>query len=293
LDFDKNMSAYIAKADKALERALDIKARPDGCPPQLWDAMRYSVFAGGKRIRPVLFLAAKDAANGKSDDDWRFAAALEMIHAYSLIHDDLPAMDDDDYRRGKPSNHKVYGEAVAILAGDALLNMAYEIMADGGGNTGGNTAAMSEIAAAAGLRGMIGGQTADILSENKETDKDTLLYIHAHKTAALIKAALTAGALFAGADARFTDVMREAGTKLGMAFQIKDDFLDVSAGLETTGKPRGSDARKGKATYVTVFGMERALRDYKELSYGAICLFKSVGAIFLEEMAKKLFERKN
>jgi geranylgeranyl diphosphate synthase type II len=295
------MSEYAASVNAALDAIISGGGERTG---ELTEAMRYSVFAGGKRVRPALFLAAVDAAKpaatetAASEAAVRFAAAIELIHVYSLIHDDLPAMDDDDFRRGRPSNHKAFGEAMAILAGDALLNLAYEVMAAevkagfSDGSSERKAAAALEIAGAAGRFGMIGGQAADILSENRPTDKDDLLYIHANKTAALIRASLTAGAIFAGAGDEFIAVTREAGFKFGVAFQIKDDLLDLTAEGEAAGKTVGSDARKGKVTYITVFGKEKAVRDCEELSLEAGGLFKSVGAFFLERMTERALERK-
>ncbi len=290
MDIQKEIAQYKAKIDGALKAMMAAEY-----PEVLYDAMGYSLLAEGKRVRPILLLAACRAAGGDENVAMPFACAMEMIHTYSLIHDDLPAMDNDDLRRGRPTSHKVYGEALAILAGDGLLNMAYETMANAclqypGTHT---VAAMAEIAGSAGARGMIGGQVADVISEHKKISEDTLLYIHGNKTAALIKAALKAGALLGlgGADASMVMRMEAAGVRLGMAFQIQDDILDVTSTTETLGKPVGSDDENGKNTYVRLFGLERAKRDYSMLSEAAFSMFDMIGDPFLMAYAAVLFNR--
>ncbi|MCL2463408.1 MAG: polyprenyl synthetase family protein [Defluviitaleaceae bacterium] len=261
------MDSPIEKINAALERFM-----PVSYPEVLWEAMRYSLFAGGKRLRPRILLAVCEELGGDADAAMPFACGLEMIHTYSLIHDDLPAMDDDDLRRGMPSCHVKYGEAQAILAGDGLLNRAFEVMAGACADLAGTplcgnaAAAMRDIGAASGAFGMVGGQVVDIISENIAVDEHTLLYIHAHKTAALICAAFTAGARLAGAGGDVIESLRGAGMKLGLAFQIRDDILDMTETSEKLGKPAGSDEKSGKNTYVSVFGMERA-RDELERQY--------------------------
>ena len=235
--------------------------------PLLQEAMSYSVFAGGKRLRPMLLLAACESASGTYNHAaLDFACALEMIHTYSLIHDDLPAIDNDDFRRGEPANHKKFGEAMAILAGDALLNRAFETM------TRicvlkpepANLEAMLTIASAAGDNGMISGQVNDIHFQNKEVDGDTLFNIHIQKTGALFAAAFYAGATIGGGDQRYVQNMLQIGSKLGMVFQILDDILDVTSTLEELGKSTQSD--KLKNTYVSVHGLSTAKEDYKRIS---------------------------
>ena len=256
----------------------------DNCQESsLKEAMCYSLFAGGKRLRPMLLLAACEAVSGSyKQNALDFACALEMIHSYSLIHDDLPAMDDDDFRRGKPSNHKQFGEAMAILAGDALLNRAFETMAlvcaeassegqeEGARSNTRNIEAMLAIIAASGDNGMIAGQVKDIYFQNKELDADTLFNIHSQKAGALFAAAFEAGAILGGASLINVQAMKQTGAKLGWAFQIRDDLLDVTATKEELGKPANSDSRNQKNTYVTVHGLEKAKTDYARISAEAL-----------------------
>ena len=232
--------------------------------------MRYSLLAPGKRIRPLLALAAAEAIAGAIDDDMRLAcAAIELVHCYSLIHDDLPAMDDDDYRRGRLTNHKVFGEAIAILAGDALLTYAFQLIAQNATLAGVDAPVVCEVVAAvaeaAGTLGMVGGQVVDIESEGKTITAEQLEYIHVHKTAALLRASLTAGARLGGADAAALAAVADAGRNLGLAFQIVDDILDVEGSLETLGKTAGSDERKQKVTYPTLHGIEASRREARRL----------------------------
>jgi len=251
--------------DAALERFLPGE---DIQPPTVHRAMRYSVLAGGKRLRPILVIAGAEAVGAPPATVMPTACALEMIHTYSLIHDDLPAMDDDDYRRGRLTNHKVFGDAVAILAGDALLTLAFKLVAD-------NAALVSDprvvcdvvaaIAEASGTFGMVGGQVVDIESEGKAITPETLEYIHRHKTAALLRGSLWVGARLGGADAAALAAIDDAGQSLGLAFQIVDDILDVEGSLEALGKTAGSDARKQKATYPAVHGLEVSRREARRL----------------------------
>jgi geranylgeranyl diphosphate synthase type II len=251
--------------DAALERFLPGE---DVQPPTVHRAMRYSVQAGGKRLRPILVIAGAEAVGAPPATVMPTACALEMIHTYSLIHDDLPAMDDDDYRRGRLTNHKVFGDAVAILAGDALLTLAFKLVAD-------NAALVSDprvvcdvvaaIAEASGTFGMVGGQVVDIESEGKAITPETLEYIHRHKTAALLRGSLWVGARLGGADAAALAAIDDAGQRLGLAFQIVDDILDVEGSLEALGKTAGSDARKQKATYPALHGLEVSRREARRL----------------------------
>ena len=231
----------------------------------LREAMFYSVFAGGKRLRPMLLLGACEAVCGKyTDAALDFACALEMIHTYSLIHDDLPAMDNDDFRRGKPTSHKQFGEAMAILAGDALLTRAFETMTNMCLKSPESIYAMHAIVSAAGDNGMIAGQVADMHFMHKNADGGTLFSIHKAKTGALFAAAFEAGALLGGeSDAKN---MREVGVKLGWAFQILDDLLDETATSAQLGKPTGSDQKNQKNTYVSVHGLAKAQEDYRRIS---------------------------
>jgi len=241
--------------------------------PSLHEAMSYSHSAGGKRLRPMLLLGACEAAAGQySPEALDFACALEMIHTYSLIHDDLPAMDDDDFRRGKPTSHKKFGEAMAILAGDAFLNRAYETMAQVCANTPDpqNLQAMLVIAAAAGDNGMIAGQVRDMHFQHKKLTGDALFNMYSRKTGALFAAAFEAGALLGGGSASYAQDMKQTGAKLGWAFQILDDLFDVTATQEVLGKPVHSDSRNQKNTYVSVHGLEAAQEDYAKISAGAL-----------------------
>ena len=263
------LQAYLrerrALVDAALERALPGEKTP---PVTVHRAMRYSVMAGGKRLRPILVIAGAEAVGGTAAMVLPTACALELIHTYSLIHDDLPAMDDDDYRRGRLANHKVFGDAIAILAGDALLTLAFRLIADNGDLVRDPRVirdVVAEVADAAGTVGMVGGQVVDIESEGKAISAETLEYIHRHKTAALIRASLRVGARLAGGDAAAVAAISEAGGDLGLAFQIVDDILDVEGSLEELGKTAGSDERKRKATYPAVHGLEASRRQAKML----------------------------
>ena len=251
--------------DQALERFLPEASE---LPASLHGAMRYSVFAGGKRVRPVLMLAACETVGGALEEALPAACAMEMIHTYSLIHDDLPAMDDDDFRRGNPTNHKVYGEATAILAGDALLTEAFILLSRGeeGGDPAARLRVIGEIAHASGSRGMVGGQVVDMESEGKgEIDLATLSYIHTHKTGALIRASVRAGAILGGASAQGLDALTRYGDAIGLAFQIADDILDVEGTTEELGKDAGSDQARGKATYPALVGLEASKARAHEL----------------------------
>ena len=265
-----DLEAYLQErrqlVDSALERFLPSEDTP---PPSVHRAMRYSVLAGGKRLRPILVIAGAELVGASPSSVMPTACALEMIHTYSLIHDDLPAMDDDDYRRGRLTNHKVFGDAIAILAGDALLTLAFQLVAQNAALTGMDAKvvcdAVAEIAEAAGTAGMVGGQVVDIESEGKTITAEALEYIHIHKTAALLRASLSAGARLGGADAAALGAIGEAGQNLGLAFQIVDDILDVEGSLETLGKTAGSDERKQKVTYPALHGIEASRREARRL----------------------------
>ncbi len=280
-DFGKDIRRYLEamrrRVDEALERWLPA-AREE--PPRVHEAMRYSVFAGGKRVRPILSLAAAEAAGGGAEEALPAAAALEMIHTYSLIHDDLPAMDDDDFRRGRPTCHKVYGEAMAILAGDALLTCAFRVLADPAAMPGvpseRRVQVVCEVAEAAGSRGMVGGQVVDILSEHREIDLETLRYLHTHKTGALIRASVRVGAILGGATGAALDALTMYGERVGLAFQVVDDILDLEGATEELGKPAKSDLKKQKATYPALMGIEASRREAARLiaeAKGALAAF--------------------
>ncbi len=247
--------------DEALEQHLPGVSEP---PKEIHEAVRYSVFAGGKRLRPILVLAAAEAAGGQIEQALAAAAAVEMIHTYSLIHDDLPAMDDDDFRRGRPTCHKVYGEAMAILAGDALLTQAFILLsaeiAPVDKNPEARLRVIQEIAMAAGSKGMVGGQVVDMLHEDREIDLSTLQYLHAHKTGALIRGCLRMGGILASAGPEQLDALTGYGERIGLAFQIVDDILDLEGSLEALGKSAGSDLRKKKATFPALLGIEESRR---------------------------------
>ncbi|MBQ2679303.1 MAG: polyprenyl synthetase family protein [Firmicutes bacterium] len=255
MEFLEKLKEYIDITDKGLDRYLP---KEDVYPEILHKAMRYSVFAGGKRIRPVMLLASCEAFGGNVDRAVPFACAMEMIHTYSLIHDDLPAMDNDDYRRGRLTNHKVYGEAMAILAGDGLLSWAFELMAKESVKNPLGVRAMAEIAEGAGINGMVRGQVSDVINENKEIDEDTLKFVHNNKTGAMIKASFAAGAVLGGAGEEDVNKLIAVGENIGLGFQIQDDILDVTGTFETLGKPINSDEKNHKTTFVSVYGLERS-----------------------------------
>jgi len=262
--FDFN--AYLVTQKAAVEAALDGSLGPER-PESLREAMRYSLLAGGKRLRPILCLAACALAGGDPALAMPTAVALEMIHTMSLIHDDLPAMDDDDLRRGRPTNHKVYGEAVAILAGDALLTRAFEMVSlrSPGVPADRLLKVVAELSLVAGAPGLVGGQVVDLESEGKEVDLETLEYIHLHKTGALLKACVITGALIAGADETQIESLRTYARGIGLAFQIVDDILDVTASSEVLGKTAGKDLIADKTTYPKLLGLEESRARAKAL----------------------------
>lgn len=264
----------------------------------LFRAMRYSLFAGGKRIRPSLLLEFCDLCGGDQEAVLPFACAVEMIHTYSLIHDDLPCMDDDEIRRGKPSNHVVFGEAQALLAGDGLLTMAFETMLspDSISAVGADRAAKAAwiLAKAAGAYGMVGGQVIDLASEGKRISADTLIRMDECKTGALIRAAAEMGCVLAGAGERDIRAANRYAKSIGLAFQIMDDILDVEGETSALGKPVGSDQENGKSTYVSVLGMERAQQIVRELTESAESALSGFGerAEYLRNLAVHLSKRK-
>ena len=252
------------RTKQAEEIVLSFLPKAEGFPKKIIEAMNYSMTAGGKRIRPILLAAAYEMFGGQGETAWPFMAAIEMVHTHSLIHDDLPALDNDLYRRGKKTTHAVYGEALGILCGDALLNYAYETALSSLENpehAGRKARALGILARRSGIRGMLGGQGVEVENEKSGSRKisgQELDYIYLHKTSALLEAPLEIGAVLAGAGERETAVMRQIGRKTGLAFQIRDDILDVTSSLEELGKPVFSDEKNQKTTYVTLYGEERA-----------------------------------
>jgi geranylgeranyl diphosphate synthase, type II len=285
-----DIKRYLQEKKEIVDSALEkyFPNRPDSAgegvfPTSLHKAIRYSLFAGGKRIRPILSMAAFEAVGGKGDGILPFACALEMIHTYSLIHDDLPGLDNDDYRRGKPTCHKVFGEAIGILAGDGLLTEAFKLMTsqsvqgpslrDGGWVLD----VIHEVAQAAGIFGMVGGQVLDIESEGKEVDLPTLQYIHTHKTGALILVSVRVGAKLGGANEETLKAFTLYGERIGLAFQIADDILNVEGKAALLGKKTGSDLSRGKATYPSLLGVEDSKRRARELVEFAVDAIHSFG----------------
>jgi geranylgeranyl diphosphate synthase type II len=286
LDLARYMEEKRARVDVALGRYLPSETER---PTRLHEAMRYSLFCGGKRIRPILCLASAEAV-GKPDDVAMIpAAALECLHTYTLIHDDLPSMDNDDLRRGKPTSHKVFGEANAILAGDSLLTLAFELLAQ----TPEAGCLALELAKAAGSRGVAGGQFEDLASEGKEPDADQLKFIHIHKTAKLIQAACRMGGIAAGAGESALEALGCYGDRIGIAFQVADDILNATSTPEALGKAVGSDAARGKMTYVALYGIERARREAETLAAEAIAALKGLQSSVepLAALARFIVER--
>jgi geranylgeranyl diphosphate synthase type II len=258
-----DLHAYLEIKRHDIETALEHFLPPVASRPQtLHESLRYSVLAPGKRLRPVLVLAAAEAVGGQAEDVMPTACALECIHVFSLIHDDLPCMDNDDYRRGRLTNHKVYGEALALLAGDALLALAFQLIAENGANvpTGRVLPVLRLVAHASGTWGMVGGQVVDMQSQGQEVTPETLRYIHAHKTGALLTASVLSGAMLAGADDAQIEALSAYGGHIGLAFQIADDILDVTGDESKIGKPVGSDEERNKATYPRLFGLDESKR---------------------------------
>ena len=252
---------YLARIAKDAEAKFDEHLPPvKDRPCRLHEAMRYSMFAGGKRLRPGLAKATFDMFGGKGDKIWLATSALEMLHTFSLIHDDLPCVDNDDYRRGKLTSHKKFGESTAVMAGDALCIHAFEMM----GKTG-NAKAIEVLAHLLGTYGMIGGEMTDIECEGKTVNLEIVDYIHYHKTAALIEASLLVGAMLADASESDMEIVRNYGRSIGLAFQIVDDILDIVSTTEELGKDAGSDIEKGKATYPSIVGLDKSRERAREL----------------------------
>jgi geranylgeranyl diphosphate synthase type II len=282
-----------ARTDAALDRLIPLETQD---PVSIHKAMRHSVFAGGKRLRPVLCMeAGRMIAGSLPEKIEELGAALEMLHTYSLIHDDLPALDNDDLRRGRPTCHKVFGDAIAILAGDALQTQAYEVLARLECPAESRVRIIEEIARATGtVNGMIGGQVVDLEAEHMQPTAEMLEYIHRAKTAALIAASLVSGGIYAGAKDRDVKKLRAFGQSIGLAFQIVDDVLDVTQSSEQLGKTAGKDSAAQKATYPALFGIEESVRKADALVASALAELDGFGerADNLKELAQYLVQRK-
>jgi len=291
-----NLKAYLRSRQKQIDRALDrYLPRTKVKPPTLHKAMRYSLFAGGKRLRPILCLAAAEACRGKISNALPLACALECIHTYSLVHDDLPSMDNDDYRRGRATCHKVFGDGIAVLAGDALLTIAFEIvsMAKPARRYDMSTL-LREIAVAAGSQRLIAGQVADLEAEGRDVKHDQLRFIHENKTAAILKSSVRLGAMSANADAKKLRAITQFGRALGLAFQVVDDILDVTQTSEILGKSAGKDIAARKATYPAVIGLEKSQAEARRLTrqaHDALSVFRGGDAEPLHALANYLLER--
>lgn len=297
MDFNRELETRVVAVEEIIKKYLP---KEEGFQKSLLEAMNYSFLAGGKRLRPLLMWECYKMAGGCGQVIEPFMAAQEMIHTYSLVHDDLPAMDNDLYRRGKKTTHAVYGEAMAILAGDGLLNYAFETACrafsmeeQGAERIGG---ALAILAGKAGIYGMIGGQAVDVEAEKRKLrlDGEKLLFIHEHKTAALIQSAMMIGVYLSGAEESFVEEMEKAGYAIGVAFQIQDDILDITSTLEELGKPVGSDEKNDKLTYVSVYGLEKAKQDVDRLSKEALKILQNgpMRNEFLEELVVSLITRR-
>jgi geranylgeranyl diphosphate synthase, type II len=291
-----NIKTYLVSRQKLIERALDrYLPKANTKPATLHRAMRYSLFAGGKRLRPILCLAAAEACGGKIGNALPLACAMECIHTYSLVHDDLPSMDDDDFRRGRPTCHKIFGDGIAILAGDALLTIAFEIVSNAKPTSRYDTSILlCEIAVAAGSQKLIAGQVADLEAEGKNVKRDQLQFIHENKTAAILRSSVRLGAMSANADARKLSAITRFGQRLGLAFQIIDDILDVTQTSEILGKSAGKDVAAKKATYPAVIGLEKSRTEARRLTrqaHNALSVFRTRAAEPLHALANYLLER--
>ena len=276
MNFEEHLAADVREIEEILKRYLP---KEEGYAKTVAEAVNYSVLAGGKRLRPMLLLECCRLFGGREELAAPFMAAIEFIHTYSLVHDDLPCMDNDEYRRGRKTTHAVYGEGMAVLAGDALLNLAFETASSAFSLTENEeelrraARAMQILSAKAGIGGMIGGQCADTQAEEFPPEKVTqelLLYIHENKTAAMIESPMMIGALLAGAEKEKLEALKRIGSKIGLAFQIRDDILDLTSSLEELGKQTGSDLKNNKVTYVSLNGMEESEKEVRRLSEEAL-----------------------
>lgn len=294
MNFDMEMEKRLAEITGILESYLP---KEEGFQKTVLEAMNYSMRAGGKRLRPMLMQETYRLLGGESRVVGPFMAAMEMIHTHSLIHDDLPALDNDEYRRGRKTTHVVYGEAMAILAGDALLNYAYETAVRAFDLEPGNPAvgkALAVLTKKTGVYGMLGGQCVDVEAAGRNMTREKLDFIYRLKTSALIEGSMMVGAILAGASDEEVSVIEQAAADIGLAFQIQDDILDVTSTTEELGKPVLSDEKNEKTTYVTIEGIEKAKEDVKEISKRAVGTLQSLGRKndFLEELLVQLIDRK-
>ncbi|MCM1468479.1 MAG: polyprenyl synthetase family protein [Alistipes sp.] len=297
MEFKETLSARTAEIEAILDKFLP---QGEGFQKIIFEAMEYSVKAGGKRLRPLLMQEAFRIFSGEGALIEPFMAAMEMLHTYSLVHDDLPCMDNDEFRRGRETTWKVYGEGMGVLCGDALLNYAYEtaagafLLAETAEDYKKISGALRVFMEKAGVHGMIGGQVADVLNEGKEIDRETLDFIFRLKTGALLEASLMIGAILAGADEEQVRTMERVGKNIGTAFQIRDDILDVVGNMEELGKPIHSDEKNKKTTYVTLYGMEKAREDvqsYTQAAMEELGRIKTGGTEFLEKVLWELIYR--
>ena len=294
MDINKEIAEHTTQVEAIITKYLP---KESGYQKTVMEAMNYSFLAGGKRLRPMLMQETYRLFGGSSDIIEPFMAAIEMIHTYSLIHDDLPAMDNDDYRRGRKTTHVVSGEAMGILAGDALLNFAFETACKGLMQDVGNPAvarAVQILAQKAGIYGMLGGQVVDVESEGQPLEREKLDFIYDLKTGALIEASMLIGAVLAGASEKEQQVILQVAKDVGLAFQIQDDILDVTSDMETLGKPIGSDEKNHKTTYVTIRGLAQAQKDVEKISERALEGVASLSEenVFLNELIRYLIHRK-
>ncbi len=277
------LPAHVGEQKQRIDRVLErLLPRAKSETRTVGEAMRYAILGGGKRLRPILALAAIEACGGNDETFLEAASALELIHTYSLIHDDLPAMDDDDLRRGRPTVHRVFGEAQAILAGDALLTLAFELLGsrpEGVANAAQRAEAVVVAARRAGIEGMVGGQVADLEAELRAIGPDELRWIHRRKTGALFSASSEIGAIHAGVDGEHRAALAEYGEALGLAFQIVDDILDRTGNSETLGKTPGKDLRSGKSTFPALFGLDESRRQAQALVERALDCLRPLGLL--------------
>jgi geranylgeranyl diphosphate synthase type II len=295
MDLESYLKTKKRLVDSFLKKYINSKRKHKECPGLLAEAMGYALMAGGKRVRSILCIASYEAAGGKYDIILPVASSLELIHTYSLIHDDLPAMDDDDFRRNQPTVHKVYGEAAAILAGDALLTDAFNIISGVETSPRKLLSIVSELSCASGPEGMVGGQTMDIIFEGKKARKKDLYYIHTHKTGTLIRASVRIGAILAGASPSRLNALTEYGEKVGYAFQVIDDILNVTGTKEELGKSTGTDDARGKNTYPSIYGLNKSRQIAENLVNDSLNALKGLNnkAEPLAEIAKYIMARRN